>query len=76
MAHKAASENGPVARSFAADAHGCIMVWPQAGRPHTSLRRADQRPAMASSPPIVTHPTKARSHGRASNQGGAAMTSA
>src|SRR5215217_5510999 len=54
---------GPLPRSFAADAHGCIMVWPQAGRPHTSLRRDDQRPAMASSPPIVTHPTKARPSG-------------
>src|SRR3954451_465571 len=68
---------GPSPRSFAADAHGCIMVRPRAGRPHTSSRRDDdQRPAMASSPPIVTHPTKAGPHGRASDQGGAAMTSA
>ena len=36
---------GPSPRSFAADAHGCIMVRPRAGRPHTSLRRDDQRPA-------------------------------
>ena len=75
MARKAASENGPVARSFAADAHGCIMVWPQVGRPHTSLRRDDRRPARASSPPIVTHPTKTRPCNRASSQGGVVMTS-
>jgi len=68
---------GPSPRSFAADAHGCIMVRPRAGRPHTSSRRDDdQRPAMAGSPPIVTHPPEARPHGRASDQDGAAMTSA
>src|SRR4051794_35840498 len=50
---------GPSPRSFAADAHGCIMVRPRAGRPHTSSRRDDdQRPAMASSPPTVTRPTE------------------
>src|SRR3954454_9594391 len=35
---------GPSPRSFAADAHGCIMVRPQAGRPHTSSRRDDRAP--------------------------------
>jgi hypothetical protein len=33
---------GPPPRSFAADAHDCIMVSILAGRPNTSLRREDR----------------------------------
>ena len=32
---------GPAARSFAADAHDCIMVRIQTDLPHTSVRRED-----------------------------------
>src|SRR4051794_9131840 len=41
----------PPPRSFAADAHGCIMVRPPRGPPDTSSRRDDPRP-MANSPRI------------------------
>jgi hypothetical protein len=34
-------ENGPAARSFAANAHDCIMVRIRMDLPHTSLRRKD-----------------------------------
>src|SRR4051794_40568437 len=45
----------PPPRSFAADAHGCIMVRAPRGPPDTSSRRDDPRP-MANSPRIViTH---------------------
>ena len=47
-------ENGPAARSFAADAHDCIMVRIQTDRPHTSSRREERCAAMASSPRIIT----------------------
>src|SRR3954454_9428978 len=43
---------GPPPRSFAADAHDCIMVRPPLDRPNTRLWRDDLRP-MASSPLIV-----------------------
>ena len=43
---------GPPPRSFAADAHDCIMVRPLVDRPNTRLWRDDPRP-MASSPLIV-----------------------
>src|SRR3954462_6981144 len=43
---------GPPPRSFAADAHDCIMVRPPLDRPNTRLWRDDPRP-MASSPLIV-----------------------
>src|SRR5262245_24443828 len=39
MAPIADGENGPAARSFAADAHDCIMVRIQTDLPHTSVRR-------------------------------------
>ena len=41
MAQNADGENGPAARSFAADAHDCIMVRIQTDLPHTSVRRED-----------------------------------
>src|SRR4029077_3223200 len=42
MAHTMPTERmGPAARSFAADAHDCIMVRIQTGLPHTSVRRED-----------------------------------
>src|SRR5215213_9082757 len=43
---------GPPPRSFAADAHDCIMVRDPLDRPNTRLWRDDPRP-MASSPLIV-----------------------
>ena len=46
-------ENGPAARSFAADAHDCIMVRIQTDLPHTSLAARSCAP-MASSPRINT----------------------
>src|SRR2546421_3223441 len=40
--HKMPTERmGPAARSFAADAHDCIMVRIQTDLPHTSVRRED-----------------------------------
>ena len=39
MAPNADRENGPAARSFAADAHDCIMVRIQTDLPYTSVRR-------------------------------------
>src|SRR3954447_10877810 len=42
---------GPAARSFAADAHDCIMVRIQTDLPHTSVRRKDA--PMASSPRMI-----------------------
>src|SRR6202040_2087936 len=42
---------GPPARSFAADAHDCIMVRVQTALPHTSVRREDA--PMASSPRMI-----------------------
>ena len=42
---------GPAARSFAADAHDCIMVRIQTDLPHTSVRREDA--PMASSPRMI-----------------------
>src|SRR6516165_5430043 len=44
---------GPPSRSFAADAHDCIMVWIRVGPPNTRVWR-DVPPLMASSPPIIT----------------------
>jgi hypothetical protein len=41
MAPDADGENGPAARSFAADAHDCIMVRIQTDLPDTSVRRED-----------------------------------
>src|SRR3954462_15815772 len=46
------SRMGPPPRSFAADAHDCIMVRDPRDRPNTRLWRDDPRP-MASSPLIV-----------------------
>src|SRR3954465_5029560 len=46
------SRMGPPPRSFAADAHDCIMVRDPVDRPNTRLWRDDPRP-MASSPLIV-----------------------
>lgn len=43
---------GPLPRSFAVDAHGCIMVRIRLDPPHTRLPRGTP-PAMASSPQIV-----------------------
>jgi hypothetical protein len=43
MAPDADGENGPAARSFAADAHDCIMVRIQTDLPDTSLRREKMR---------------------------------
>ena len=45
-------ENGPATRSFAADAHDCIMVRFEADRPH--LWREERCALMASSPRIIT----------------------
>src|SRR6516165_2569794 len=44
---------GPPSRSFAADAHDCIMVWIRMGPPNTRVWR-DVPPLMASSPRIIT----------------------
>ena len=46
------SRMGPPPRSFAADAHDCIMVRPPVDQPNTRVWRDDPRP-MASSPLIV-----------------------
>src|SRR3954451_15007105 len=46
------SRMGPPPRSFAADAHDCIMVRDPLDRPNTRVWRDDPRP-MASSPLIV-----------------------
>ena len=53
MACKPPTRMGPPPRSFAADAHGCIVVRIQRDRPNTSLWRDDPRPT-ASSPQIVS----------------------
>ena len=52
-------ENGPAARSFAADAHDCIMVRIQTDLPHTSLAARSCAP-MASSPRINTPDKRVR----------------
>jgi hypothetical protein len=44
MAFNAAFENGPTARSFAADAYDCIMVRDRKDLPNTRLRRVATRP--------------------------------
>jgi hypothetical protein len=49
---KAEEENGPTARSLAADANDCIMVRILLDPPNTSLRRDSLRPT-AGSPLIV-----------------------
>ena len=49
---RAAVQIGPAARSFAADAHGCIMVRAARGPPDTRSRREASRPR-ASSPRFV-----------------------
>ena len=46
------SRMGPPPRSFAADAHDCIMVRPPGDQPNTRVWRDDPRP-IASSPLIV-----------------------
>ena len=51
LALDADRENGPAARSFAADAHACIMVRIKTILPHTSLWH-EMHP-MASSPRIL-----------------------
>ena len=53
VALNADGENGPAARSFAADAHDCIMVRIQTDLPHTSVAARSCAP-MASSPRINT----------------------
>src|SRR5438309_6545308 len=53
LALDADGENGPAARSFAADAHDCIMVRIRTDLPNTSVWRDVPRP-MASSPRIIT----------------------
>ena len=55
LALDADRKNGPAARSFAADAHDCIMVTIQTDRPNTSVRREIRAP-MASSPRILNRP--------------------
>ena len=62
MACKPPTRMGPPPRSFAADAHGCIVVRIQRDRPNTSLWRDDPRPT-ASSPQIVSR-RKAKSERR------------
>src|SRR3954471_9340492 len=54
---------GPPPRSFAADAHDCIMVRPPLDLPNTRLWRDDPRP-MASSPLIVNAPNRFEKSGR------------
>src|ERR671929_1563056 len=49
----------PPLRTFAADAHGCIMVRTHMGLPNTSLWCDDRHP-VASSPRILAHQTAAR----------------
>ena len=44
MAFYAAFENGPAARSFAADAYDCIMVRIPTDLPNTRLWRVETRP--------------------------------
>ena len=44
MAFNAAFENGPAARSFAADAYDCIMVRIPTDLPNTRLRRVEVLP--------------------------------
>src|SRR5206468_11516168 len=57
-------ENGPAARSFAADAHDCIMVRIRTDLPNTSVWRDVLRP-MASSPRMAL----SRKRGRVSGIG-------
>jgi hypothetical protein len=52
MAPTPFSENGPVARNFPADAHGCIMVWVNIRPRIQECRRDVQRP-LASSPRFI-----------------------
>jgi hypothetical protein len=47
-------ENGPAARSYADDAHDCIMVRIQTDLPYTSLSREERCAPWASSPRIST----------------------
>ena len=54
MASNAAVQNGPAARSFADDAHDCIMVAIRTDRPNTRLWRDFCAP-MASSPRIMSY---------------------
>ena len=54
LALDADRENGPAARSFAADAHDCIMVRIRTDLPNTSVRREERCAPMASSPRINT----------------------
>jgi len=54
MAFYAAFENGPAARSFAADAYDCIMVRILADLPNTRLRRVETAPEKASSPWVIS----------------------
>src|SRR4051795_10652085 len=64
---------GPPPRSFAADAHDCIMVRPPLDRPNTRLWRDDPRP-LASSPLIVEarlSPRNLSSSRRTGSDGGA-----
>src|SRR3954462_13714583 len=59
---------GPPPRSFAADAHDCIMVRPPLDLPHTRVWRDDPRP-MASSPLIVDARLSPSNCARVSGQG-------
>src|SRR4051795_4755620 len=59
---------GPPPRSFAADAHDCIMVRPPLDLPNTRLWRDDPRP-MASSPLIVDARLSPSNCARVSGQG-------
>ena len=62
---------GPPPRSFAADAHDCIMVRPPVDQPNTRVWRDDPRP-MASSPLIVDgfRPTHVSSDVRTASDAG------
>src|SRR6202022_57457 len=52
---------GPAARSFAADAHDCIMVRIQTDLPHTSSRRESAPNGELPSDPLQTGTVKRRS---------------
>src|SRR3954464_261120 len=62
---------GPPPRSFAADAHDCIMVRPPLDQPNTRVWRDEPRP-MASSPLIVDsfRPTHLSSDVRTASEDG------
>ena len=68
MASMPSNRMGPPPRSFAADAHDCIMVRIQMDLPNTSLRRETSR-AMAGSPRFVLDRLLRQQRGLAARHG-------